>query len=64
MHMNRGKWHDILYRDDELGIQKEIHTKFKNELTPIKEYKYYFIDNDAREFKTEDEMLQALCGKR
>jgi hypothetical protein len=38
-----------LYRDDDLGLQMEAHGKKR----------FYFIDDDKREFKTEAELIEA-----
>ncbi len=59
MHMNCGTKHHLLYRDDALRVQKEVHTSFRNGI-PGKGKTYYFIDNDEREFRTEESLIEAL----
>ena len=57
--------HSLLYRSEYKGkgIQKEIHTpKYKSGFGKGKVS--YFIDNDKREFKSEDELLKALESEK
>lgn len=63
MHINGVKRHSLLYRDDKLHIQKEIHTPVgKDGYTMGKGKVYFFIDNDKREFRTEQELIKALVA--
>ena len=53
--------HVVVARDNKLSIQKETITKKNKHGYANGESKtYYFIDNDKREFKTEEELIQAL----
>ena len=55
------KQHSLLYRSEYKGkgIQKEVHTQ-KNKNNFGKSEVSYFIDNDKRKFKTEEELLKIL----
>lgn len=61
-----GSWslktkHVIVARYNKLAIQKETITKKNKHGYANGESKtYYFIDNDKREFKTEEELIKAL----
>lgn len=58
-HMSFTSKHSLLYRDDDLHVQMEIHTPYRNGV-PGKGKTYYFIDNDKREFRTEADLIAAL----
>ena len=64
MHLATTKEHSLLYRADYKGkgVQREIHTPVKEHCKERfgKPKKYFFIDGDKREFKTEEELLKAL----
>ena len=64
MHINGGKQHRLLHRDDNLKVQREIYTPVgKDGFTNSKKQKvYYFIDGDDREFRTEQELIKALVA--
>lgn len=56
--------HVVIARDDKLFIQRETITKKnKHGYANGESRTYYFIDNDTREFKTEEELIQALNCK-
>ena len=57
------KHHCVIYRDDELGIQKQVMTRRWTFIFPAREREYYFIDGDDRTFRTEDRLLAALRGR-
>ena len=53
-----------LYRDNELGVQMETVTRRTNYGYGIgKSDTSFFIDNDEREFKTQDELIDAYNEK-
>lgn len=53
--------HVVIARDNKLAIQREtISKKDKHGYANGESKTYYFIDNDKREFKTEEELIQAL----
>lgn len=58
------KEYQRLYRDNELGVQMEMFTRRKDGFVNGKTKVYYFIDNDPREFKTENDLMVALRSKR
>jgi hypothetical protein len=49
----------IVYRNDGLGVQKETVTP-KRGLKSGRPRTRYYIDEDPREFRSEDEMVRAL----
>lgn len=59
-----------MYRNDELGIQREVHTKRKVPGDIYSGWKdgevFYFMDDDAREFRTAADLYVAwmarVCG--
>ena len=53
-----------MYRNDEHGLQHEIHTK-RNKRTGEwgKEKRYWFVDSDSRTFETIDECYVAFMEK-
>jgi len=50
----------VIFRDDEMGIQKQVMTRRNTFLFPQRERNYYFIDGDRRTFRSEDHLLKAL----
>lgn len=54
--------HALLYRDEALGVQKEVHTPVQN--FPLGKFgkgkRYFYIDGDEREFTSEAELMDAL----
>ena len=60
-HMNLGKIHALLYRDNEKKVQAEVHTSFTKMGQPRQgtERMYYFLDGDKRTFRTEEELMAA-----
>jgi len=64
-HLNTEKQHSLLYRAEVngIGVQKEVHTTFKRGKFDKVEV-YYFIDDDDREFRSEEELLKALAEGR
>lgn len=62
-HISGTKQHSILYRSKYKGkgVQREVHTPVrKNGFGKAKVY--YFIDDDPREFRNEEELIKALEG--
>ena len=55
--------HCLLYRDNNLGIQKQIMTRRKTFIFPPKERSYFFIDGVSTVFHSEERMLRALKRK-
>lgn len=49
-----------VFRDDELGVQMKVLTPRKDGAPDGLGELYYYIDGDGREFRTEDDMMQAL----
>ena len=62
--------HSLLYRNDKLGVQCEIHTTVrKGSHGPGAERfcrprHYFFIDDDKRTFRTEAALTEALKEKK
>ena len=54
--------HSLLYRNDALRVQLEIHTVFTKagQAKANSERRLYYMDGDKRNFKTEEELLEAL----
>lgn len=65
-HVNGTEYHSLLYRAKfmQKGIQMEIHTPVTNHWGDHKKFGQaevsFFIDGDEREFKTEEEMINAI----
>ena len=55
--------HCLLYRDDNLGVQKQVLTRRKTFLFAPKERSYFFIDGVSTVFHSEERMLRALKRK-
>lgn len=64
-HMNFANEGQLLYRNDELGIQMEIYTpkKYGYVDETKKPKRYYFIDNDKRTFRSESFFIRELKKK-
>lgn len=59
-HISMTTYHSALYRDEDLKAQMEIITP-KTKTGEFRDGKsFYFLDGDKREFKTEEEMLDAI----
>ncbi len=56
------KMHSLLYRGKykDVGVQLEIHTPKRKNGTFGKEKHYFFINGDKREFRTEEELREAI----
>ena len=56
-----------LYRNNELGVQKEVHTKRKRHGDIYSGWQEgqvsYFLDGDPREFKSSAELYEAWMAK-
>lgn len=63
MHISGDEEHSILYRNDTLGLQKEIHTLYLNG-QPGKGQIYFFIDGDKRTFRQEKKLIKAIGIKQ
>jgi hypothetical protein len=57
------KYHCVIYRDDALGIQKQVMTRRSTLLFAAREREFYFIDGDRRTFRSEERLLAALETK-
>jgi hypothetical protein len=57
-----------LYRDDELRVQKEEYYNARRlvsgERSPSKLTRYYFVDGDHHQYRSEAAMLAALEGRK
>ena len=62
-HMTMRSEGRSLYRDDAIGVQLEAITPRRGECEWGKQKNFYFIDNDPREFLTEDELIDAYNEK-
>jgi hypothetical protein len=51
--------HCLLYRDDHLGIQKQVMTRRKPVFFLPSERSYYFVDGVSTVFRSEERMLRA-----
>ncbi len=58
------KHHCVIYRDDTLGIQKQVMTRRWTFLLPAREREFYFMDGDKRTFRSEDRLIAALRARR
>ncbi len=52
--------HCLLFRDENLGVQKQVMTKRKTFLFAPHEREFYFIDGVATVFHSEERMLRSL----
>lgn len=57
------KSHVTIYRDDALKIQMQIVTRRSNHYNSDKAKFFYFIDDDERVFRSEDQLLGELQKK-
>jgi len=59
--------HDLLYRDDALGVQKEVYTPVVEDRAMPPEFGdpevYYFVDGSEEEFASEEALLAAVARK-
>lgn len=62
MHVNGRDMHSRLYRAEVMGrgVQMEIHTPVSKHGKFGKSRVYFFIDGDKREFRTEEELINAI----
>ncbi len=74
LHVFKPKWeyiaskylpksHVTVYRDDVLRVQMQIITKRSSHYNSEKAKFFYFIDEDERTYRSEDELLGALSRK-
>lgn len=52
--------HYVVYRDDAMGVQKQVITRRNTIFFTPKEREFYFIDGDQRTFRSEEQLLKAL----
>jgi hypothetical protein len=57
------KHHCVIYRDDALGIQKQVITRRWTFIFQAREREFYFIDGDKRTFRSEDRLMAALRSR-
>jgi hypothetical protein len=57
------KHHCVIYRDDALGIQKQVMTRRWTFLFQPREREFYFIDGDKRTFRSEERLMSALRAR-
>jgi hypothetical protein len=57
------KSHTVIYRDAALRVQMQIVTKRSDHYNPEKAKYFYFIDNERKVFRSEEELLNALAKK-
>lgn len=53
------KYAQRLYRDDELCVQCEVHTRRRADGTWLEGKVFFYIDNDPREFRDEADLMLA-----
>jgi hypothetical protein len=58
------KHHCLLYRDNDLGIQKQVMTRRERSMFRTHEQRFYFIDDVEDTFYTEEELVKALAKKK
>lgn len=56
------KHHCVIYRDDALGVQKQVMTRRTTLIFPPREREFFFIDGDHRTFRSEESLLKALTA--
>jgi hypothetical protein len=56
--------HCLLYRDDGLGVQKQVMTRRHSLLFQPREREYFFIDGVDNTFRNESTLLRALARMR
>jgi hypothetical protein len=56
--------HCLLYRDDQLGVQKQVMTRRFSFLFHPREREYFFIDGVDDTFRNESTLLRALTRAR
>ena len=54
------KKHCTVYRDDTLGVQLQVEVKRDWTFFPPKERSYFFIDGDAKVFRSESSLVREL----
>lgn len=54
--------HCLIFRDDELGVQKQVMTRRTAFALLAREREYYFIDGEKRTFRSEQKLLRALAS--
>jgi hypothetical protein len=52
--------HCLLFRDEQLGVQKQVMTRRNTFLFPPKEREFFFIDGVSTVFHSEEKMLRTL----
>jgi hypothetical protein len=57
------KHHCVIYRDDTLGVQKQVLTRRWTFLFPARQRVFFFIDGDGRTFRSEERMMAALRSR-
>lgn len=68
LHVSGSKYHSVLYRGGYMGkgVQCEIHTPVIDDMGGYKEFgepeRYFYIDGDEREFRRQEELIQAILG--
>lgn len=55
--------HHAVFRNDEFGVQRETITRKNHWGEFLKPKNFFFIDNDEREFLTEEELIDAYNEK-
>jgi hypothetical protein len=58
------KHHCVIYRDDALGVQKQVMTRRSPLLFPARERVFFFIDGDKRTFRSQERLMAALVIKK
>jgi len=56
--------HCVIFRDEVMGVQKQVMTRRNTFLFPPRQRNFYFIDGDRRTFRSEDHLLKALLRLR
>jgi hypothetical protein len=54
------KYHCVIYRDDTLGIQKQVMTRRSPLFFSAREREFFFIDGDRRTFRSQERLMAAL----
>jgi hypothetical protein len=54
------KHHCVIYRDEALGVQKQVMTRRSPLIFPAREREFFFIDGDRRTFRTQERLMAAL----
>jgi len=60
----RPRWHYLVYRDESLGVQMQIATRWRNGRFGNRHVTTYYLDGEDRVFRSEEKLMQVLEARR